>query len=212
MPKSFPRDARTKPGLMRNRIAEHAARLIADGGIDDFALAKRKAARQLGAPSTRSLPDDDEIEIALRAYRALFNPDEHQAVIQELRLKALCALRFFERFEPYLSGAVLKGTAGRHSAINVQLFAANEKELAVFLLNNSVSFESAIHHLGGNACDTNASVLRLEWMGCPLYLALHERADRRSPQKHARPGAGPERAGLAALERLVEAGATPDGP
>ena len=40
---------------MRERIAQLAARLMAVDGIDDFALAKRKAARQAGAPDTRNL-------------------------------------------------------------------------------------------------------------------------------------------------------------
>src|SRR2546426_228906 len=56
---------------MRARIAAAAARLMAEDGIDDFALAKRKAARQLGAADTQSLPRNDEIEAELRAYRAL---------------------------------------------------------------------------------------------------------------------------------------------
>jgi hypothetical protein len=52
---------------MRERIAHLAARLIAVDGIDDYALAKRKAARQAGAPDTRNLPNNDEVEHALRA-------------------------------------------------------------------------------------------------------------------------------------------------
>ena len=57
---------------MRARIAAAAARIMAEDGIDDFALAKRKAARQLGAPETEALPRNDEIEDELRAYRALY--------------------------------------------------------------------------------------------------------------------------------------------
>ncbi|VAW83329.1 hypothetical protein MNBD_GAMMA14-2230, partial [hydrothermal vent metagenome] len=35
---------------MRVRIAQEAARLMAEQGITDFYVAKRKAARHLGAP------------------------------------------------------------------------------------------------------------------------------------------------------------------
>ena len=52
---------------MRGHIANLAARLMAVDGIDDFALAKRKAARQAGALDTRSLPTNEEVEQALRA-------------------------------------------------------------------------------------------------------------------------------------------------
>ena len=50
------------------RIAQVAARLIAEHGITDWSLAKRKAARQLMLPEREALPGDDEI--AGRAGRA----------------------------------------------------------------------------------------------------------------------------------------------
>ena len=64
---------------MRARIAAVAARIMAEDGVDDFALAKRKAARQLGAAETEALPANDEVEAELHAYRALYQPDEHAA-------------------------------------------------------------------------------------------------------------------------------------
>src|SRR5438270_11760680 len=67
---------------MRARIAAAAARLMAEDGIDDFALAKRKAARQLGAFDTQSLPRNDEMEAELRAYRALYQAEGHPQVIR----------------------------------------------------------------------------------------------------------------------------------
>ncbi|HEU4645360.1 MAG TPA: hypothetical protein VFS80_07330, partial [Burkholderiales bacterium] len=70
---------------MRARIAATAARLMAEDGIDDFALAKRKAARQLGAPDTEALPANHEVEAELRAYRALYQAEEHSERIAELR-------------------------------------------------------------------------------------------------------------------------------
>src|SRR3954451_8985181 len=70
---------------MRARIAAAAARIMAEDGIDDFALAKRKAARRLGAADTHSLPRNDEIEAELRAYRALYQAGEHPELVAELR-------------------------------------------------------------------------------------------------------------------------------
>ena len=49
---------------MRERIAHQAARIIAEDGLQDYASAKHKAARQIGAPDTHSLPDNDEVERA----------------------------------------------------------------------------------------------------------------------------------------------------
>ena len=100
---------------MRTRIAAAAARLMAEDGIDNFALAKRKAARQLGAADTESLPTNDEVESALRDYRALYQAEEHPERIAELRRVALDAMRALERFSPYLTGPVLKGIAGPYA-------------------------------------------------------------------------------------------------
>src|SRR5438477_6111048 len=92
---------------MRERIAAAAARIMAEHGIDDFALAKRKAARSLGAADTEALPANDEIEAELRAYLALYQAEEHPQRVAELRAVALEAMRALERFHPYLTGPVL---------------------------------------------------------------------------------------------------------
>src|SRR5918992_190114 len=127
---------------MRARIAAAAARIMAEDGIDDFALAKRKAARRLGASDTESLPANDEVESELRAYRALYQPDEHPQGIAELRGIALEAMRAFERFNPYLTGAVLKGTAGPYAEIELQLFPESAKDVEIFLLESRVAFST----------------------------------------------------------------------
>ena len=61
-----------KQQQMRARIAAIAARIMAEDGVEDFAMAKRKAARQLGAGDTQSLPDNAEIESELRVYQSLW--------------------------------------------------------------------------------------------------------------------------------------------
>src|SRR3982750_847222 len=91
---------------MRARIAAAAARLMAEDGIDDFAFAKRKAARQLGALDAQALPTNDEIEAELRAHPALYQADEHPQRIAELREIALDAMRALKPFNPYLTGPV----------------------------------------------------------------------------------------------------------
>jgi len=187
---------------MRSRIAAQAARLMADHGIDDFALAKRKAARQLGVPGTQSLPDNEEIEAELRIYRDLYQADEHPAVIRELRHKALAAMQFFDKFEPYLTGAVLKGTAGRHSVINVQLFAANEKEIEFFLLDRRIPYKVSGHSPVRHANGRELSVFSMEWDASPLRLELYDSVDRHAAIA-ARFAEAPERAGIESLAQLI---------
>src|SRR5687768_2892623 len=131
----MPKESKMKQAQMRARIAAAAARLMAEDGIDDFALAKRKAARQLGASDTHSLPGNDEVEAELVAYQALYQGDEQRMRIQEMRAIALDAMHQLEEFNPYLSGPVLKGTAGRYADIDLQLFTDDLKGVELYLLN-----------------------------------------------------------------------------
>ena len=66
---------------MRRRIAHAAARILAEDGSLDYGSAKRKAARQLGAPDSGSLPDNQQIEEALRSYQALYQADETRELL-----------------------------------------------------------------------------------------------------------------------------------
>lgn len=136
---------------MRELIAHRAARLIAEDGLQDYASAKLKAARQLGAPDTHNLPNNNEVEQALRDYQSLYQRDEHAAWLRLLRQQALAAMRLLERFNPYLTGSVLNGTATRYSDINLRLFASSAKEVELFLLRRQLPYKSGEKrmHFGG---------------------------------------------------------------
>src|SRR5205807_9197714 len=73
---SMPRENKLKQQQMRMRIAAAAARMMVEDGLEDFALAKRRAARQLGAEDTQALPKHEEIEVGLRAYQSLYERGE----------------------------------------------------------------------------------------------------------------------------------------
>ncbi|MEO6927862.1 MAG: hypothetical protein ABI190_01750, partial [Casimicrobiaceae bacterium] len=80
-------------GQQRTVIAQAAARLIAEHGITDWSMAKRKAARALDLSWGVALPGDDEIEVALADYHALFGGDEHDTMIRAQREEALTWMR-----------------------------------------------------------------------------------------------------------------------
>jgi len=128
---------------MRMRIAAAAARIMAEDGIDDFALAKRKAARTLGAPDSEALPGNDEIEAELRDYLALYQAEEHPERMAELRRLALEAMQALERFKPYLTGPVLAGIAGPYAEIDLQLFPESTKEVELFLLERNIAYAAS---------------------------------------------------------------------
>jgi hypothetical protein len=199
----MPRDGNRKQSQMRARIAAVAARLMAEDGIDDFALAKRKAARQLGASDTQSLPANDEIEAELRAYQSLYQGEEQRDRIHELRTVALAAMRSFAAFNPYLAGPVLKGTAGRYADIDLQLFTDDLKAVELFLLNrNFVYAVSEQRHYCGDE-PRAVPVLRLDWDGVPVNLAVYAAKDERAALKATAAGRPIERASAGAVSALL---------
>lgn len=129
-----------KSSEMRRLIAHEAARMIAEDGGLDYGFAKRKAARQLGAPESRHLPDNREIEEALRSYLSLYQGQEQQDRLSMLREVAVEYMELLKDFDPHLTGSVLNGTASRHSDVNLQLFADSDKELEFFLLNRKLPY------------------------------------------------------------------------
>jgi len=186
---------------MRARIAAAAARLMAEDGIDDFALAKRKAARQLGAAETESLPRNDEIEAELRAYRALYQADEHPQLIDELRRLALDAMRALERFSPYLTGPVLKGIASPYAEIELQLFPESAKEIEIFFLDHNLAYTTReVRRYSGDR-GRAVSVFSLLWDGVPLTLSVFDPRDERMTLKASRAGRVMDRAGIAEVNR-----------
>lgn len=132
---------------MRERIAHLAARLMAVDGVDDFALAKRKAARQAGAPDTRNLPNNDEVEHALRAYQQLYQAGEQRERLRHLRQRAREMMGLLARFDPHLSGAVLSGSAGKYSNIDLLLFTDSMKDVELFLLDRHIAYRSGERRL-----------------------------------------------------------------
>jgi hypothetical protein len=130
---------------MRRRIAHAAARMLAEDGSLDYGSAKRKAARQLGAPDSGNLPDNQQIEEALRSYQALYQADETRTLLTLLRQTAIEYMEQLANFDPHLTGPVLNGTAGPHADITLQLFTDDEKEVEFLLMRLPSPYQAGEH-------------------------------------------------------------------
>lgn len=126
--------------LQRNRlrVAQEAARLMSEHGIRDFHHAKIKAAERLGILDAQSLPRNNEIEDALREHQRIFQADSQPQLLQARREAAVEAMRFLERFDPRLVGAVLEGTADAHSAVCLHVFSDTAESVVLFLQERGV--------------------------------------------------------------------------
>lgn len=139
-----PTEEQLLPRGLRGEIAYLAARLIAEDGICDFAAAKQKAARQLGVTTQGLLPDNHELDAALRSHQAIFQSDSQPAECHILRQIAADAMRWLDRFSPWLVGTVLSGSANRFSRIELEIVADDAKQMEIFFFNEGVHFETRI--------------------------------------------------------------------
>jgi hypothetical protein len=187
---------------LRRQIAYVAARLMAEDGVADYGTAKKKAARQAGLADQNLLPDNSEIEAALREYQGLYQNDDQPAHLRRLREVAVKVMRDFEEFRPALVGSVLSGTAGQFSDVNLQLFTDDPKMLTMFLLNRHYRFEegSKRMHLGDRFTEVPQVHFHVE--DVPVTLTVLDRDDERTAPK-ARSDNEPQRARLAEVEALL---------
>ena len=189
---------------MREQLAYLAARLMAEDGVEDFAVAKRKAARQAGVPDTRHLPTNEEIEQAFRSYQSLYHDDEHRSRLQSLRATALRTMNEFSRFNPHLVGSVLSGNAGRYSDVNIQLFTDDVKGVELYLIDRKIPYRQADVRL--HVADRTRAVPSFVLTGgdAVVTLTVLPSDDVRCIVRRTPEGRGMERARIDAVRALVE--------
>ena len=187
----------------RSQIAHFAARLMAQDGIEDYALAKRKAARQAGAPETRELPTNEEIDLALRAYQEIYYREEHRDRLRELRAIAVRAMRELAQFNPYLTGSVLNGNAGKYADINLQLFTDNVKAVELYLIDRGIPYRTAQSRLYAGEELVTAPIYTINDDGAEIEITVLTTRELRGPLKTSLEGRNIERAKLQAVETLL---------
>lgn len=124
----------------RKVLAQEAARIIVEQGIEDYRVAKRKAAERLGMSARGSLPGNSEIETAVSEYLQLFGRESHHHLLQVLRRAALSAMELLAPFAPRLVGPVLHGTASANSPVNLHVFADAAETVAHRLQECSIQY------------------------------------------------------------------------
>jgi len=194
--------------LLRAQVAAQAARMIAEDGAD-YAGAKRRALRLvLGnaqhRPASNLVPDNAEVEAEVRKYQALFQADRQPPRVRALRLLAVEVMQQLAPFRPYLTGAVLNGTAGEHDDVHLQLFADSAKDVLMFLLDRDVTVEiAATAHFKGPRHDPVETV-SFFWRKQQVHAELYEMNDLRGALK-PRPDGRAQRADLNAVRAMLAA-------
>ncbi len=136
---------------LRRALAQEAARVMAEHGIRDFLVAKRKAAERFGVTDGAVLPKNTEIETALGEYQRLFGGESHTETLHAQRTAALHAMQCLSRFEPRLVGPVLSGTATEHSEVQLHLFAERPEAVTIWLMDQGIRHEVTARRVKMNA-------------------------------------------------------------
>ena len=188
----------------RSAIAVQAARLMARDGIEDYGLAKRKAARQLGMPDTRRLPNNDEIDAALREYLEIYQNDDQTMRIKRLRQHAVRVMRDLAAFNPHLTGSVLSGVAGPYAIIHLQLFTDSVKAVELFLLDRKIAYKTSQIRLCAGNEPRVLPVFSVSDDGADIELIVLELRELRAPLRATPGGRVIERAKLRVVEELLD--------
>ncbi|MBN8503970.1 MAG: hypothetical protein J0L58_05820 [Burkholderiales bacterium] len=149
--------------LEQQEIAAVAARLIAEEGLP-WGAAKQRAVRELGLGSRIALPDNDQLEDALREHLALFQADSQPAELRQLRLLALRWMDRLAMFEPLLVGAAWRGTANRLSDLHLDLFSDDPKAVEIALINAGETPEPGAAARDARGAQANTLVI---WLAPP---------------------------------------------
>ena len=182
----------------RARIAQVAARLIAEHGLTDWSAAKRKAARQLMLPESAAMPSNDELTEALSAHHALFATEAHDACLRNQRTEALLWMKRLKAWDPLLVGGVAAGWATEHSDVRLELVADDPKPVEIALASEGVRYVALPPR--ADADDAGCAHLLLESPRASVRLTIVSMQQRRNrPRRAEEP-----RLDAAAVEALLE--------
>ena len=179
--------------------------MVVEEGLE-YGPAKRRAVKQLGLNARAQLPNNDQVEDAVREYLDLFCADTQPAELAALRALAAVWMERMAAFRPHLGGAVWRGTATGLSDIYLQLFCDDPKSAEISLIDHNVRYEvSTVQGFQGEAVDA-LSILS----SCPgltqkvlVHLMIYDLDDLRGALKPDAKGRS-QRGDLSALRRMMK--------
>ncbi len=133
---------------IRRMIAQEAARLMYEDGINEYRDAKRKAAKHFGPEKVLSLgshlPSNAEIHEEVQRLIGIYEEKVLPERLLRLRILALRYMEILEPFSPYLVGSVLSGAVTERSDIDIHIFAESMEEVEEYLKEKRVPFEQDV--------------------------------------------------------------------
>lgn len=178
------RSSRFQPAPLREALAQEAARLMMENGIEDYGLAKRKAAERLGVRSAGALPSNAEVAESLAERQRIFEPDTHVPRLAALRRIAAEVMDLLEELSPRLVGSVLAGTATESSPVELHVYTDAPEHVAMLLEQRGVPWRDCQRRYRFREQDKPILVpgFSFLWNGAEVVtFAFGERRSRQAP-------------------------------
>ena len=125
--------------VLREQIAQEAARLIIDHGMHDYGQAKRKAVQRFGIREWAALHSNSEIESSVLERLRIFDSDLHAQRLIAMRRLAADIMELLGDFEPRLVGSVLAGTVTENTPLELHVFTDSPEDVFFELITQGIS-------------------------------------------------------------------------
>jgi len=125
--------------VLREQIAQEAARLIVDHGMHDYGQAKRKAVQRFGRRDLGTLPSNSEIESSVFERLRIFDSDFYAHRLIAMRRLAADIMELLGGFEPRLAGSVLTGTVTENTPLELHVFTDAPEDIFFKLTSLGIS-------------------------------------------------------------------------
>jgi len=173
---------------IRLSIANKAAEIIMEEGINDYQYAKKKAVRYLDLDTVDLLPSNDEIDKALLDYRLIFKAELDIELVKTIKTEALRIMKFFASFNPYFVTQLSEGLLPKYPIIQINLFSDNMKEVEYILLNNNIPFETKDFNISEKRTKKQSlkkiPLILIERGNVPVELKIFEPHDQKRNKKN----------------------------
>ncbi len=127
----------------RRQIAWEAARLMYSREESEYFRAKMKAARRVGCGDVKPahLPSNSEIRDQVQMMARLFEGEQRDSRLRDMRLAALRIMRVLAPFRPRLHGSVLTGHVRIGSDIDIHVFSGSVEPICSRLDDEAILYE-----------------------------------------------------------------------
>ncbi len=197
-----------KEDKVRQMIAQEAARLMYEEGINEYRDAKRKAAKHFGPEKVLSLgshlPSNAEIHEELQRLIGLYEGKVLPERLLHMRILALRYMELLEPFSPYLVGSVLGGAVTERSDIDLHLFAESSEEVEVYLKEKDITFEQDVVTIRRGGEFFEYPHIYIEDEGTVIECSIYPPEDIHKRSKSSITGRAIERANAKKLRKIIE--------